>query len=188
MRIVPRLVILAVVLALSVVAVSPASAASLPALPPPSGTILGVHTVQSAETLDRIGRAYAVDPNPIAQTTYVTTTILGQHTVLQGEWIYCIGRAYRVDPMAIAQASGIPGPYGPVGWYGGYHPYPYGGAYPPPYGGGYPYYYGGYYPYYSPWNYVLPGQVLKIPAVPWYNMPAGPTCAPQSTVTLPPGW
>ena len=203
MRIVPRLAILAVVLALSVVAVSPAAAASLPALPPPPGTILGVHTVKSGETLDCIGRAYSVDPNAIAQANYVTTivtgqqlsipavpwynipagttcpaqfqvpagwppppptTIFGQHTVLQGEWIYCIARAYRVNPMAIAQASGIPGPYGPIGWYGGY------------------------YPYYSPWNYVLPGQVLKIPAVPWYNIPAGPTCAPQSTVTLPAGW
>ena len=221
MRIVPHLVIFAVVLALSVVAVSPVLAAPSPALPPPPGTILGVHTVKSGETLDCIGRAYSVDPYAIAQVNGTSspavgqqvqipavpwfnippggtpcpqqftppagwpppppTTIFGQHTVKQGEWIYCIARAYKVNPMAIAQASGIPGPYGPSGWYGGYYPYPPGGYYP--------YYYGGYYyPYYSPWNYVLPGQVLKIPAVPWYNIPAGPTCASQTTVTLPSGW
>jgi LysM repeat protein len=119
------------------------------------------------------------------------TTIFGQHTVKQGEWIYCIARAYKVNPMAIAQASGIPGPYGPAwGWYGqGWHGSPYGGTCPGcggcagTYGGC-----GGYYPYFSPWNLVWPSQVLQIPAVPWYNIPAGTTCAAQSTVVLPGGW
>jgi len=113
------------------------------------------------------------------------TTIFGQHTIKQGEWIYCIARAYKVNPMAIAQASGIPGPYGPAnwgwysqGWYGG----PHGGC------GGTHGGCGGFYPYYSPWNYVWPGQVLQIPAAPWWNIPAGPTCAAQSTVKLPAGW
>jgi LysM repeat protein len=33
-----------------------------------------------------------------------------------------------------------------------------------------------------PWPYwVYPNQVLQIPAVPWYNIPAGQTCAPQFT-------
>jgi LysM repeat protein len=114
------------------------------------------------------------------------TTIFGQHTVKQGEWIYCIARAYKVNPIAIAQASGIPGPYGPAnwsgkGWYGGSCPGCGGCA--GTYGGC-----GWYYPYYSPWNYVWPGQVLQIPAAPWWNIPAGPTCAAQSTVTLPAGW
>ncbi len=78
MRIVPRLVILAVVLALNVVAVSPVSAARLPALPPPPGTILGQHTVQQGETLDCIGCAYSVDPNAIAQANHTTTIYPGQ--------------------------------------------------------------------------------------------------------------
>ena len=210
MKVVVRLVVLTAVLALSVVAVAPAAAAPSPALPPPPGTVLGQHTVMAGETLDCIGRAYKVDPNAIAQVNGTSspaagqklnipavawynipagttctaqftvpagwpppppTTIFGQHTVKQGEWIYCVARAYKVNPMAIAQASGIPGPYGPSGWCGGWQ----GGC-------------GGYYPYFSPWNLVWPGQVLQIPAVPWYNIPAGPTCAAQSTVKLPAGW
>ena len=40
---------------------------------------------------------------------------------------------------------------------------------------------------YIPWPYwVYPGQVLTIPASPWYNIPAGQTCAPQ--FTPPAGW
>jgi LysM repeat protein len=27
--------------------------------------------------------------------------------------------------------------------------------------------------------YIYPGQVLAIPNAPWYNIPPGPTCAPQ---------
>ena len=116
------------------------------------------------------------------------TTIFGQHTVKQGEWIYCIARAYKVNPMAIAQASGIPGPYGPAGWCGGCSGWQgscggCGGWQPAPCGWGWC---GGW----SPWNFVYPGQVLQIPAAPWwgYNNPAGPTCAAQSTVVLPAGW
>ena len=38
-----------------------------------------------------------------------------------------------------------------------------------------------------PWPYwVYPGQVLTIPADPWYNIPAGQTCAQQ--FTPPAGW
>jgi LysM repeat protein len=38
-----------------------------------------------------------------------------------------------------------------------------------------------------PWPYwVYPGQVLQIPADPWYNIPAGQTCNPQ--FTPPAGW
>lgn len=38
-----------------------------------------------------------------------------------------------------------------------------------------------------PWPYwVYPNQVLQIPADPWYNIPAGQTCAPQ--FTPPAGW
>jgi LysM repeat protein len=226
MRIVVRLAVLAAVLALSVGAVAPVAAAPSPALPPPPGTILGVHTVQQGQTLDCIGRAYSVDPNAIAQVNGTSspgagqklnipavawynippggttcpaqfqvpagwpppppTTIFGQHTVKQGEWIYCIARAYKVNPMAIAQASGIPGPYGPSGWCGGWQPSGCGGWQ----GGcgGWQGGCGGYYPYFSPWNLVWPGQVLQIPAVPWYNIPAGTTCAAQSTVVLPGGW
>jgi len=66
MRIVVRLAVLAAVLALSVGAVGPVSAAPSPALPPPPGTILGVHEVKTGETLDCIGRAYTVDPNACA--------------------------------------------------------------------------------------------------------------------------
>lgn len=33
-----------------------------------------------------------------------------------------------------------------------------------------------------PWPYwVYPGQVLTIPASPWYNIPSGQTCSPQFT-------
>jgi LysM repeat protein len=40
---------------------------------------------------------------------------------------------------------------------------------------------------YIPWPYyVYPGQVLTIPADPWYNIPAGQTCAAQ--FTPPSGW
>jgi LysM repeat protein len=117
------------------------------------------------------------------------TTIFGQHTVKQGEWIYCIARAYKVNPMAIAQASGIPGPYGPSGWCGsgcggwqsGWCGSGCGGWQSGWCGSGC----GGWY---SPWNYVWPGQVLQIPAAPWWNIPAGTTCAAQSTVVLPGGW
>ena len=223
MRIVVRLAVLTAVLALSVGAVGPVSAAPSPALPPPPGTILGTHTVQQGQTLDCIGRAYSVDPNAIAQVNGTSnpatgkvlnipavawynippggavcpaqfqvpagwpppppTTIFGQHTVKQGEWIYCVARAYKVNPMAIAQASGIPGPYGPSGWYGSSCGSGCGGWQPAPCGWGWC---GGW----SPWNFVYPGQVLQIPAAPWwgYNNPAGPTCAAQSTVVLPAGW
>ena len=38
-----------------------------------------------------------------------------------------------------------------------------------------------------PWPYyVYPGQVLSIPADPWYNIPSGQTCAAQ--FTPPAGW
>ncbi len=38
-----------------------------------------------------------------------------------------------------------------------------------------------------PWPYfVFPGQVLSIPATPWYNIPTGQTCAAQ--FTPPTGW
>jgi LysM repeat protein len=40
---------------------------------------------------------------------------------------------------------------------------------------------------YIPWPYwVYPNQVLQIPADPWYNIPAGQTCAAQ--FTPPAGW
>jgi hypothetical protein len=229
MKTVPRVVLIAALLVLSVVAVAPAAAAPLPAQqaqsaqPPQSATILGVHTVQQGERVDCIGRAYQVDPAAIEYVNKIAnfhpgdklkipavpwynippgttctaqfpvpagwpppqpTTILGVHTVQQGEWIYCIARAYKVDPIAVARASGFPPPYGPAHGYGcgygcgnGGYGKPYGGAC-----GGC----GGYYPYFSPWNYVLPGQKLNIPAVPWYNIPAGPICAAQ--FQLPAGW
>ncbi len=161
MKVVVRLVVLTAVMAWSVVAVASAA--------PPAQIAAQTSTVPSG------GGAQTVTP----------TTIMGVHTVLQGEWIYCIARAYKVNPMAIAQASGIPGPYGPAYGYGWYpHPTPYGstcgGC------GGYYGYYGYYYPYFSPWNYVVPGQKLNIPSVPWYNIPAGPTCGAQ--FQLPAGW
>jgi LysM repeat protein len=128
--------------------------------------------------------------------------ILGQHTIQQGEWIYSIARAYRVDPMAIAQASGIQPPYTPVcNWCGGWHPSPCGGCdgwqgscgggvcggWQGSCGGGWcggwqasPCGWCG-----GPWNFVYPGQVLQIPGVWWYNMPAGPVAPAQSTVKVP---
>ncbi len=105
MKIVPRIVVLVVVIALSVMVVVPVSATPT-----------------------------AQYPNP-----------LGTHTVKQGEWIYCIARAYQVSPWSIAAANGIPWPY-----------------------------------------WVYPNQVLTIPADPWYNIPAGQTCAQQ--FTPPAGW
>ncbi len=125
--------------------------------------------------------------------------ILGKHTIQQGEWIYSIARAYKVNPMAIAQASGIPGPYTPVcggcGWYPQPTPYTGCGTCGGYYYGGCGGYYGGCGGYYGgcnwcggPWNFVYPGQVLTIPGVWWYSIPAGQTAARQSTVTLPPGW
>jgi hypothetical protein len=164
MRVVVRLVVVVAVFALSVSVVAVASAAAAP----PAQFAVPTSTVPSG------GWTQTVSP----------TTTLGVHTVKQGEWIYCIARAYKVNPMAIAQASGIPGPYGPSGWYGqGWH----GGTCPGCGGCAGTYgWCGGYYPYYSPWNYVWPGQVLQIPAVPWYNIPAGPTCAAQ--FQPPAGW
>ncbi len=134
MKIVPRIVVLVVVLALSIMGVAvPASAA------------------------------------PNAQTT----TPLGQHTVKQGEWLYCIARAYQVDPIAIEQANPTAFPRLPYGgMYGMYGMY------------GWQNYYS--WRYYDPANYILPGTVLVIPQVAWYNIPAGQTCAPQ--FTLPAGW
>jgi LysM repeat protein len=113
--------------------------------------------------------------------------ILGQHTIQPGEWIYSIARAYKVNPIAIAQASGIPGPYGPSSWCGGcgWQPNPCGGCGGWQYGGCSPY---GWCGWYSPWNYVYPGQVLQIPGVWWYSIPAGPIAVRQATVVLPPGW
>jgi len=36
-----------------------------------------------------------------------------------------------------------------------------------------------------PWPYyVYPNQVLQIPAMPWYNIPPGQTCAPQFTAPV----
>src|SRR5512143_3084833 len=109
MRTVPRLMVIVVVLAMSVMVALPVSAAprdtsNLLQPPPPC-------------------------PTPVANT----------HCVQPGEWLYCVGRAYQVTPWAIAQASGIPGPYATYnpyrgygdlyyGYYGGYHPpyyYPY---------------------------------------------------------------
>ncbi len=78
MRIVVRLAVLTAVLALSVGAVGPVSAAPSPALPPPPGTILGQHTVMAGETLDCIGRAYKVDPNAIAQVNGTSSPAVGQ--------------------------------------------------------------------------------------------------------------
>jgi LysM repeat protein len=118
--------------------------------------------------------------------------ILGQHTIQQGEWIYSIARAYRVDPIAIAQASGIPGPYGPASWCGGcggwYSSCGGCGGWQGSCGGGVC---GGWQPAPCgwcggfPWNHVFPGQVLQIPGVWWYNMPAGPVAPAQSTVKVP---
>ena len=104
MKNVPRLAVLVVVLAMSVVAALPASAA------------------------------------PDRASDLPQYQVIGQHTVKQGEWLYCIGRAYQVSPWAIAEQNHIPWPY-----------------------------------------WVYPNQVLQIPAVPWYNIPAGQTCAPQFT-------
>ncbi len=105
MKIVPRIVVLVVVIALSVMVVVPVSATPT-----------------------------AQYPNP-----------LGTHTEKQGEWIYCIARAYQVSPWSIAAANRIPWPY-----------------------------------------WVYPNQVLTIPADPWYNIPAGQTCAQQ--FPPPAGW
>lgn len=39
---------------------------------------------------------------------------------------------------------------------------------------------------YVPWPYwIYVGQVLQIPAVPWYNIPPGPVCQPQFSVPVP---
>jgi len=107
MKNVPRLAVLVVVLAMSVIAALPASAA------------------------------------PDRASNLPQYSVIGQHTVKQGEWLYCIGRAYQVSPWAIAQQNNIPWPY-----------------------------------------WVYPNQVLQIPAVPWYNIPAGQTCAPQFTAPV----
>ena len=107
MKNVPRLAVLVVVLAMSVIAALPASAA------------------------------------PDRASDLPQYQVIGQHTVKQGEWLYCIGRAYQVSPWAIAEQNHIPWPY-----------------------------------------WVYPNQVLQIPAVPWYNIPAGQTCAPQFTAPV----
>ena len=123
MKIVPRIVVLVVVFAMSVMAVVPVSAAPSAQQPP----------------------------------------TLGTHTVQPGEWVYCIARAYKVDPLAIEQANptAFPKlPYGGWDYYSWYH--------------------------YNPYNYILPGTVLVIPQVPWYNIPAGQTCVAQFQV--PAGW
>ena len=110
MRIVMRLMVIVVVLAVGVMVALPVSAAprdasNLHQAPPPC-------------------------PTPAPNT----------HCVQPGEWLYCIGRAYQVTPWGIAQASGIPGPYAPMYPYYGYrYPYsPYPSPYYYPYN--YPYY------------------------------------------------
>ncbi len=108
MKNVPRFAVLVVVLAMSVVAALPASAA------------------------------------PDRASDLPQYQVIGQHSVKQGEWIYCIARAYQVSPWTIAEQNHIPWPY-----------------------------------------YVYPNQVLQIPGVPWYSIPAGQTCAPQF---VPPVW
>jgi LysM repeat protein len=102
MKNVPRLAVLVVVLAMSVVAALPVSAA------------------------------------PDRASDLPQYQVIGQHTVQQGEWIYCIARAYKVSPWTIAEQNHIPWPY-----------------------------------------WVYPNQVLQIPGVAWYNIPAGQTCNPQ---------
>jgi LysM repeat protein len=67
MKIVPRLAVLVVVLAMSVVAALPASAAPDRASDLPQYQVIGQHTVQQGEWIYCIARAYKVSPWAIAQ-------------------------------------------------------------------------------------------------------------------------
>jgi LysM repeat protein len=71
MKNVPRLAVLVVVLAMSVVAALPASAAPDRASDLPSYQVIGQHTVKQGEWLYCIGRAYKVDPWAIAAQNHI---------------------------------------------------------------------------------------------------------------------
>jgi len=101
MKLVVRLVLTVLVLALSVAAtVAPASAASLDGL-----TTLGLHTVRAGETLFCIGRAYSVQPWAIAAQNGI-----GQVNILSVGQVLAIPNAPWVNapagPTCIRQFDG----------------------------------------------------------------------------------
>ena len=161
MRIVPRLVVFAVFLAMSIMLVLPVSAAQ-----------------PAASNLQQ----YPPCPSPAAANT---------HCVQPGEWIYCIGRAYQVQPWDIAYASGIPGPYGPAFpqyWYGNpygyYHPYY---SYYHPYFYPWNFVYPGQV-LNIPFTITVNGTTRTTA---WYNIPPQPVgvpCPAQPQVQIPAGW
>jgi LysM repeat protein len=174
MKTAPRVILIAALLVLSVIAVLPVSAGyssssaafqspvDTPTLPPaatntpiPPATNTPVpaatNTPVPAATNTPLPAATNtpwptyVPPPPLPPPVY---QIIGYWTVQPGQTLYCIGRYYKVSPWAIASVNYIPWPY-----------------------------------------YIYPGQVLAIPNAPWYNIPPGPVCYPgvPNITPTPPG-
>ena len=178
MKTAPRVILIAALLVLSIIAVLPASAGHSSfsvAFQPTSPIDTPVPTVTTPAPTATTPAPTATTPAPTATTpaatatntpppsviitpypTYVpppvpppSYTIIAYWTVQPGQTLYCIGRYYRVSPWAIASVNYIPWPY-----------------------------------------WIYPGQVLAIPNAPWYNIPPGPVCypgVPNVTPTPPPG-
>jgi LysM repeat protein len=161
MKIAPRVILMAALLVVSVVAVLPVSAwhSLSPAVfqsgietPTPAATNTPTPTATNAPVP-------AATNTPVPTATYMPSppfpppphvppsyppaspqhaySIIAYWTVQPGQTLYCIGRYYQVSPWAIASANRIPWPY-----------------------------------------FIYTGQVLAIPNAPWYNIPPGPVCYP----------
>ncbi len=177
MKIVPRVILIAMLLALSIIVVLPVSAgpssssaifqspvdtptATLPPVATSTPAPAATNTPAPAATNTPAPAATNTPLPPVTPTympptdvppTYVPPpvyTIIAYWTVQPGQTLYCIGRYYKVSPWAIASANRIPWPY-----------------------------------------YIYTGQVLAIPNVPWYNIPPGPVCYPgvPNITPTPPG-
>ena len=163
MKSVPRVILIATLLVLSIVAALPVSAGhslspavfqsgiDTPTLPPPA---------TSTPVPPPTNTPIPPPPNtPVPTATYMPSPpypppphvpppypppapppvypVIAYWTVQPGQTLYCIGRYYQVSPWAIASANRIPWPY-----------------------------------------FIYAGQVLAIPNVRWYNIPPGPVCYP----------
>jgi LysM repeat protein len=167
MKTVPRVILIAAFLVLSIVAVLPVSAGHLlspavfqsgietPTLPPPATSTpvppatntpvpAATNTPVPAATNTSVPAATYTPispypPPPHKRPPYPPPVypVIAYWTVQPGQTLYCIGRYYQVSPWAIASANRIPWPY-----------------------------------------FIYPGQVLAIPNAPWYNIPPGPVCQP----------
>ena len=164
MKSVPRVILIATLLVLSIVAALPVSAGhslspavfqsgiDTPTLPPPATNTsvpAATNTPVPAATNTPVPTATYMPSPPYPPPPHVPPPypppapprpvypVIAYWTVQPGQTLYCIGRYYQVSPWAIAAANRIPWPY-----------------------------------------FIYAGQVLAIPNAPWYNIPPGPVCYP----------